>query len=123
VSGLFVNQTTTGNYSVSTNGKGTVPNFTVTTAGVSGSLVSVLLLLWLLLGRFRSPQSPRKASRRTLVLFSLVVIAPMLAGCPIGGVNQFVFYQISSTKAVMIHEASGARETPDPTPGVTIIEQ
>jgi Putative Ig domain len=123
VSGLFVNQTTTGNYSVSTNGRGTVANFTVTTAGVSGSLVSVLLLLCLLLGRFRSPQSPRKVSRRTLVLFSLVVIAPMLAGCPIGGVNQFVFYQISATKAVMLHEASGFRETPDPTPGITIIEQ
>lgn len=123
VSGLFVNQTTAGNYSVSMNGRGTVPNFTITTAGFSGSLVSVVLLFCLLLGRFRSPQSPRKVSRRTLVLFSLAVIAPMLAGCPVSGVNQFVFYQISPTRGVIIHEASGARETPDPTPGVTIIEQ
>jgi hypothetical protein len=66
----------------------------------------------------------RKLSRRTLALFSLVVIAPMLGGCPPGnGTNQIVFNMISPTKAVMLHESFGFRETPDPTPGITMIEQ
>ncbi len=115
-SGLFVNQTTTGTYSVGGNGRGTVTSLVITTAGVSGSLVTLLLLLWLLLGRLISRRNP---SRRTLALFGVaVLIAPMLAGCPPLRTNQFVFYMVSPTKAVMIHEASS-----DATPGITILEQ
>src|SRR5713226_10290640 len=44
-SGLFVNQTTTGTYSVGGNGRGTVTSLVITTAGISGSLVTLLLLL------------------------------------------------------------------------------
>jgi hypothetical protein len=122
VSGLFVNQTTTGTYSVDVNGRGTVTKLVITTAGVGGSLVSLLLLLCLLLSRLISR---RTASWRTLALFAgVVLIAPMLAGCPPpSGVNQFVFYQISPTKAVMTHEVSGFRQIPDKAPGITILEQ
>jgi hypothetical protein len=122
VSGLFVNQATTGTYSVGANGRGTVTSLVITTAGVGGSLVTLFLLLCLLLGRLISRRNP---SRRTLVLFcAAVLIAPMLAGC-VTGVDQFVFYVISPTKAVMIHEASsfGTKFPGDPTPGITIIEQ
>jgi hypothetical protein len=42
----------------------------------------------------------------------------MLAGCPLPHSNEFVFYMISPTKAVMIHEASF-----DAKPGITILEQ
>jgi hypothetical protein len=57
-------------------------------------------------------------------MFSLVVIAPMLGGCPpVNGTNQIVFYMISMTKAVMLHESFGFREMRDPTPGITMIEQ
>jgi hypothetical protein len=116
VSGLFVNQTTTGKYSVSTSARGTVTSLVITTAGVGGSLVTVLFLLWLLLGCLISRRSP---SRWTLALFGVaVLIAPMLAGCPLPHSNEFVFYMISPTKAVMIHEASF-----DAKPGITILEQ
>jgi putative Ig domain-containing protein len=116
LSGLFVNQTTTGAYSVGGNGRGTVTSLVITTASVGGSVVALLLLLWLLLGRLISRRNP---SRRTLALFGVaVLIAPTLAGCPPPHSNEFVFYMISPTKAVMIHEASS-----DTTPGITILEQ
>jgi putative Ig domain-containing protein len=115
-SGLFVNDKTTGTYSVGANGRGTVTNFTITVAGIGGSLVSLLLFLSLLLGRLVSRRNP---SRRSLALFcATVLIAPMLAGCPLPSTNQFVFYIISPTKAVMMHEASS-----DTTPGITVLEQ
>jgi hypothetical protein len=122
LSGLFVNQTTTGTYSVISDGRGTVTKLVITTAGVGGSLVSLLLLLCFLLSRLISR---RTSSWRTLALFAgVVLIAPMLAGCPPpNGANQFVFYQISPTKAVMIHEVSGFRQIPDKAPGITILEQ
>ena len=115
-SGLFVNDKTTGTYSVSANGRGTVTKLTVTLAGIGGSLVSLLLLLSLLLGRLISRRSP---SRRSLAWFcAVVLIGPALAGCPVPHPNQLVFYMISPTKAVMIHEG-----TTDTAPGITIIEQ
>jgi hypothetical protein len=120
VSGLFVNQTTTGTYSVSGNGRGTITSLKITAAGISG-LFGLLLLPWLVFGR---SVSRRNLSRRGLAMFCVVIlIAPMLAGCFPPSVNQLVFYMISPTKAVMIHEAKGVRQTPDPTPGITLIEQ
>jgi hypothetical protein len=116
LSGLFVNQTTTGTYSVAANGRGTIKSLVITTAGIGGSLAPLLFLFWLLLGRLLSRRNP---SRRTLVLFcAAVLIAPMLAGCPLPRTNQFVVYMISPTKAVMIHEALS-----DTTAGITILEQ
>lgn len=114
-SGLFVNDKTTGTYSVSANGRGTVTGLVISIAGMGGSLISLLLLLSLLLGQLFSRRSP---SRRTVAFFCItVLIAPMLAGCP-GPRNQFVFYIISPTKAIMMHQASS-----DTAPGITIIEQ
>ena len=115
-SGLFVNDKTTGTYSVSANGRGTVNGLTIAIAGIGGSLISLLLLLSLLLGRLISGHNP---SRRILAFFCIaVLIAPMLAGCPRPGPNQLVFYMVSPTKAVMIHQASS-----DTTAGITILEQ
>jgi hypothetical protein len=116
-SGLVVKQTTTGTYSVTGNGRGTVTSLVITTAGIRGSLISLLLFLSLLLGRLFSRRNP---SRWTLAAFDVaILIAPLLAGCPRPQpTNEFVFYIISPTKAVMMHEASS-----DPTPGITILEQ
>jgi hypothetical protein len=111
-----VNQTTTGTYSVGGNGRGAVTSLVITTAGVGGSVVTLLLLLSLLLSRLISRRNP---SRRTLAMLCVaVLIAPLLAGCPPPRTNQFVFYMVSPTKAVMIHESST-----DATPGITILEQ
>jgi hypothetical protein len=116
LSGLFVNQTTTGTYSVAANGRGTIKSLVITTAGIGGSLAPLLFLFWLVLGRLISRRNP---SRRTLALFcAAVLIAPMLSGCELPRTNQFVFYMISPTKAVMIHEALS-----DTTAGITILEQ
>jgi Putative Ig domain len=115
-SGLFVNDKTTGTCSISANGRGTVTKLTVTLAGIGGSLVSLLLFLSLLLGRLISRRSP---SRRSLAWFCVaILIAPALAGCPLPRPNQLVFYMISPTKAIMMHQASF-----DTAPGITIIEQ
>lgn len=113
--GLLVNDKTTGTYSVSANGRGTVTGLVISVAGIGGSLISLFLLVSLLLGRLFSQHRP---SRRTLAFFCItVLIAPMLAGCP-RPMNQFVFYMVSPTKAILMHQASS-----DPTPGITIIEQ
>ena len=115
-SGLFVNDKTTGTSSVSANGRGTVTSLTISIAGIGGSLVLLPLFLWLLVNRFILRRSP---SGRALALFCVAVLmGPMLAGCPRTGANQFVFYMISPTKAVLIHEANT-----DATPGITILEQ
>lgn len=115
-SGLFVNDKTTGTDSVSANGRGTVTRLTISIAGIGGSVISLVLFLSLLLGCL---MSRRKPSWGTLVFFSIVVlIAPMLAGCPLPSTNQFVFYIVSPTKAVMMHQALS-----DATPGITIIER
>lgn len=113
-SGLFVNDKTTGTYSVSTNGRGTVTRLAISIAGIGGSLICFLLFLSLLLGRLVPRCNP---SRTRLALFcAAVLIVPMLAGCP-QITNQLVFYVISPTKAVMMHEATSSDT------GTTIIEQ
>ena len=115
-SGLFVNDKTTGTCSISANGRGTVTKLTVTLAGIGGSLLSLLLFLSLLLGRLISRRRP---SRRSLAWFcAAVLIAPALAGCPLPRPNQLVFYIISPTKAVMMHQGSL-----DTASGITILEQ
>jgi Putative Ig domain len=115
-SGLFVNDKTTGTCLISANGRGTVTKLTVTLAGIGGSLVSLFLFLSLLLGRLISRRSP---SRQSLAWFcAAVLIAPALAGCPLPRPNQLVFYMVSPTKAIMMHQASS-----DTAPGITIIEQ
>lgn len=115
-SGLFVNDKTTGNYSVGTNGRGIVTDLTISIAGIGGSLVLLPFLLWLLLDRSISRRKRLRSALAMLFLAGLIV--PMLAGCPRPGPNQFVFYMVSPTKAVMIHQASS-----DTAPGITIIEQ
>jgi hypothetical protein len=113
--GLFVNDKTTGTYSVSANGRGIVTGLVISIAGIGGSLISLLLLVSMLLRRLFSRRSP---SQRTLAFFCItVLIVPMLAGCP-RPTNQFVFYMVSPTKAILMHEALS-----DTTPGITIIEQ
>lgn len=118
-SGLFVDQAITGAYGISGNGRGTVTSLVITTAGVH-SLVALLSLPLLLLGRLMSRRNPWRFALAAFLL--LVLLAVLFA--PTGRSmrrppppNQLVFYMISPTKAVMVHEAFN---TP---PGITILEQ
>lgn len=115
--GLSVSQTTTGSYSIASNGRATITSLTFTTAGMHGSLVFLLLLLCLLLGRLASRRNPWRSG---LAIFFLALLAAPAARSvhrpppP----NQIVFYIISPTKAVVIHQVQS-----DATPGITILEQ
>lgn len=113
-SGLLIDQTTTGTYSIAANGRGTVRNITITTAGISTWMLAIAVAITILLG-WRKPR--RNSSRPAFALMCFtVLIVTTLASCTF--VNQLVFYTISPTKAVMIHEGAFDR-----TPVITIIEQ
>jgi Putative Ig domain len=115
-SGLFVSQTTSGTYSIDTNGRGTVTKLSITNAMISTPLWAFAAAA-ILLGR-RRPR--RRRSRPGFALFcfaALMAVTP--AGCPpIILTNQLVFYVISTQKAVMIHQQTG-----NTSPEITIIEQ
>ena len=114
VSGLFLDQTTSGTYSVAANGRGTVTNINITTPSISISIVGISIAVAFLLA---SRKRRRDTFRPAFAMFCLtVLIATTPAACPQPG--RPVFYVISPTKAVMIHEAIFDR-----TPVITIIEQ
>ena len=114
VSGLFVDQTTSGKYSIAANGRGLVTNITITTAGIGGAMLGIFAMS---LPLFARRKLLRRRFRAFAVLCLTTVIATTLAGCPVPA-NQLVFYVVSPTKVVMIHESSV-----DHTPVVTIIEK
>ena len=114
VSGLFVDQTTSGMYSIAANGRGVVPNVTITTAGISASMFAIVVMLFPL---FACRKPLRKTSWPAVAMLCLAaLIAMTLEACVFP--SQLVFYVISPTKAVMIHESRI-----DHTPVVTIIEK
>ena len=115
-SGLFVSQTTTGSYSTGTNGRVTVTSLAITTAGIDGSLVGLLLLLCLVVGWLISRRNPWRFGLTILLL--VLLMAPATRSMRRPPPNQIVFYVISPTKAVVIHQVVS-----DPTPGITILEQ
>ena len=118
--GLFVSQSTTGHYSIDVNGRGTVTQLNITTAGVNPLMF--VFAAAAILAAFRKPR--RGKSRLGLAMSCLaivLVIAP--AGCPICPnckpvTNELVIYVISPQKAVMIHQWSSSTA-----PEVTIVEQ
>jgi hypothetical protein len=116
-SGAFVDQTTTGTYSVAANGRGTVTGLTVTSAGIGGSILGMIVAVTLLLA---CRKSRLNTSRPGLAMFCFtVLLATTPTSCPTPHpINQLVFYTISPTKAVMIHEGSF-----DVTPVITVIER
>ena len=114
VSGLFVDQTTSGTYSIGANGRGLVSNITVTFASISTSMLGIFAIGLPLFAR-RKPL--RKRFRAFAILCLTALIATTLAGCP-EVPNRLVFYVISPTKVVVIHESQL-----DHTPVVTIIEK
>jgi hypothetical protein len=114
VSGLFVDQTTSGMYSITANGRGVVSNVTITAAGISASMFGIVVILF---PRFACRKPLRKTSGPTFAMLCLAaLIAMTLEACTFP--SQLVFYVISPTKAVMIHESRIDR-----TPVVTIIEK
>ncbi|HTS12682.1 MAG TPA: Ig domain-containing protein [Candidatus Limnocylindrales bacterium] len=118
--GLFVSQTTTGQYSIVANGRGMITGLSISTELVSASMFA--LAAGLIFVGLRKPR--RRAARSGLALFSFaVLLAATPAGCPIcpdckPGTNELVLYMISPEKAVMIHQASG-----NGLPEVTIVEE
>lgn len=122
VSGLSVNGTTTGTYTISANGRGTVTSLVITTAGVRGSLGALVILLCLLLGRLMLRRNPWGLAPMAffLLFFLAFLFAPAGRSMrrPPQNVNQLVFYLISPGKAVIMHQGSS-----DTAPAITIIEQ
>jgi len=114
-SGLSVDQSTTGTYSIATNGRGTVTSLSVVTAEFGGPIVGVLFAVSVFLSRKRWR---RKSSRPGFAAFCItMLLATTPAACPTF-TNKMVFYVISPTKAVLFHESSF-----DQAPAITIIEQ
>jgi hypothetical protein len=114
-SGLSVDQSTTGTYSIATNGRGTVTSLAVVTAEFGGPMVGVSIAVGAFFSRKRWR---RKSSRPGFAAFGItMLLATTPAACPTF-TNKMVFYVISPTKAVLFHEGSS-----DQAPAITIIEQ
>ena len=114
VSGAIVDQSTTGTYTITANGRGTVASLSVVSAGFGGPLLGVLVLVIVLLSCRKMGRSSSRPGFAVCCLALLVATTP--TSCNI--TNQLVFYVISPTKTVMFHQATGDRA-----PAITIIEQ
>jgi hypothetical protein len=116
-SDLFVDQSTSGSYSVEANGRGTVTSLVVTSTVVNASMLGMFGVVFSLLA-WRRPR--KQMSRPGYAMFCLTLfIVSTPAACPFPNfVNKLQFYTISPTRAVMIHVA-----TFDTAPAITIIEK
>jgi hypothetical protein len=114
--GLSVDQTTSGAYSIDTNGRGSIASLVVTSAITNNAALGAFfagasLFVW------RKPR--RKRSRHAHAMFFLTLwLVSTPAGCPKIPFNKLVFYVLSPTSAVMLHEGSS-----DAAPVITFIEQ
>jgi hypothetical protein len=116
-SGPSVDQTTSGTYSISAEGRGAVTSLSVTNAGISASTVALAVVIAVLIGWKRPRQNTSRPVFASICCVALFATTP--AGCPPPPkTNQLVFYVISPSKAVMIHEQTLAY-----TPDVIVIEQ
>jgi hypothetical protein len=111
VSSRVIDESTSGNYSVATNGRGTITNIRITAASMR--VLGLLVLLALPLGS----RKPRSKSIPAALMCFAIFFATIAAGCTF--TNQLVFYAISPTKAVMIHQS----QILDPAPVISIIER
>ena len=116
VSGLLIDQATSGTYSIDPSGRGVVTGVTVTSASFGTSILALAIVAAMLLGRRKSRQNMSKAGFATCCLAIWIAITP--ASCQPKFTNQLVFYMISPQKAVLIHQQSFAAA-----PEVTIVEQ
>jgi hypothetical protein len=114
-SNLVLNELTTGNYTISANGRGIVSGINITLAGFGLWIFPLLIAAWLWF-------TPRKATRSkprpnlAMLCFSAWVAA-VPSACPPPKINELVFYVVSPTEAVMIHLRSA-----DAAPVVAIFE-
>ena len=116
-SGLVVDETTSGPYTVDSTGRVIVNQIQVTDASLAGAALA--LAAGMILFGLRKPTSSKP--RRGFALFSFAVfltVTPSSCPPPPPKTNQLVLYMISSQKAVMIHQKTGQT-----TPAVEIIEQ
>lgn len=113
--GLFVGQVTTGTYSVSSNGRGTVTLLKVSNASVGGISVFLLFTAFSIASSLRR----RKPPRRGIAVFGLAIaIATMPNACGLHFTNEFVFYMTSPKTAVIIQASSFSA-----TPAITFVGQ
>jgi hypothetical protein len=109
----FIDQTTSGNYSIAENGRGMVTGIQITASSVRASMLGLFAVVSLLFGSTKLRTNPRSA----YAMFCLtVLLAATLASCTV--TNQLVFYMVAPTKAVMMHEAQTS-----PTPVISIVER
>jgi large repetitive protein len=113
--GLTVGKTTTGTYSISGNGRGTVTS--LKTSGILGVLFLTILALLILV--LCAPKLAHRTAPRPVfaMLLLLAVILASVAGCILPK-PELVFYVISPTKFVLIDLSKS-----NTTPTVAIFEQ
>jgi hypothetical protein len=112
-SARFIDQTTSGAYSIAENGRGVVTGVQVTATNVRASMLGLLVVVPLLFGARKTRSNPR--SGYTMLCLT-VLLAATLASCTLP--NQLVFYIVSPTRAVMMPEQSF-----NVTPVISIIER
>jgi Putative Ig domain len=111
ISSRVIDESTSGNYSVATNGRGTVTNIRAVDASM------IVLGLLVLMAPVLGSRKPRSKSLSAALMCLTILFATIAAGCTF--TNQLVFYAISPTKAVMIHQS----QILDPAPVISIIER
>jgi hypothetical protein len=112
-SARFIDQTTSGAYSIAENGRGAVTGVQVTATNVRASMLGLFVVVSLLFGSRKTRSNPRSPYA---MFYLTVLLAATLGGCPF--TRQLVFYVVSPTKAVMMPEQSF-----NVTPVVSIIER
>jgi len=112
--GLIVGQVTTGGYSITSNGRGTVTSLTT-----SAILSAPLTIIALVIAALCLPKSRQQRALRPVLaaVTALVLTIVGLNGC-VTPKPQLVFYIISPTKFVLIDQSKS-----DTTPTVAIFEQ
>ena len=113
-SGGIVDQSTTGTYTITADGRGTVASPSVVSAGFGGPVLSMFVVVIVLLSCRKMRRSSSRPGFAVCCLALLIATTP--ASCNF--TNQLVFYVISPTKTVMFHQA-----TVDRASAITIIEQ
>ena len=115
ITGLIVNELTSGSYTIGTNGRGQVTSLVISLAGFTPWMILTCLVAWFPISyreRWRSRLKPKFAA--FCVLAWVGTVPEACRPKP----NEIVFYLISPTKAVTAHLS-----TTDPIPAVAVFEQ
>jgi hypothetical protein len=117
-SGWFVNQSTKGTYSITTQGRGVVTGLDVSSASINSWTLFASLFIGIpfVYGSRKCHNLRGRKTAFCLALWIVAVAGP--AGCPPQNTNQLVLYVVSPAKALMVNEQSLGGS-----PQITVLEQ